>query len=463
MQNKGSFSSSLGFVLATAGSAVGLGNIWRFPYLAAKNGGGLFLVVYLILVATFGFTLLLTEIAIGRKTKKSPINAYRLINPKWSRLGNLSLMIPCFLLSYYGVIGGWVLKYSTLYLTGSGNNASNSGYFSDYISQPIQPVVYMIIFTLLTSFIVYRGVNNGIEKLSKIIMPILLILVVGISIYTLTLSHTDEFGNTRTGIDGLLAYIIPDLSDMTFKKFVSVLIDAMGQLFFSISVGAGVMITYGAYMNDKNNMIDNVAKTEACDTFVAIMAGIMVIIPVYVTQGREGMNSSGPSLLFESLPRVFSTLGTGGLLLGGVFFVMVFFAALTSSVSIMESIVASVMEKYNLSRTKTVIFETIILIIIGLAVCLGYNLFYFDITLPNGNHGQLLDVIDYITNNLLMPILTLLTCILIGWVVKPKFVIDEATKNGENFKNSRLYTIVVKYIAPILLIILFLQSFGLFI
>lgn len=461
MQNKSSFSSSLGFVLATAGSAVGLGNIWRFPYLAAKNGGGLFLVVYLLLVASFGFTLLVTEIAIGRRTKNSPVKAYKLVHPKWAPLGGLALIIPFFLLSFYGVIGGWVLKYAAIYLTGKGNDVATGGYFTDYISQPFEPVIYMALFTIITSFFVFLGVNKGIEKLSKIVMPILLILVIGISIYTLTLSHTDEFGNTRTGIDGLLAYVIPDTTDLTVQKFINVLIDAMGQLFFSISVGAGVMITFGAYMNDKNNMIDNVGKTEACDTFVAIMAGVMVIVPVFVTQGREGMNASGPSLLFESLPRVFSELGTGGLILGGAFFIMVFFAALTSSVSIMETIVNSIMDKYHLSRKKTVIIETIILIVIGTAICLGYNLFYFDVSFPNGHHGQLLDVIDYITNNLLMPILSLATCILIGWVVKPKYVIDEATKNGETFKDKRLYSIVVKYVAPILIIILLLQSFGL--
>ena len=461
-EKKSSFSSTLGFVLTTAGSAVGLGNIWRFPYLAAKNGGGLFLVVYLLLVATFGFALLVTEVAIGRKTKSSPIMAYEKVHPKFKSLGWFSLIIPFLILSYYGVIGGWVLKYFTMYVTGNGADAASTNYFSEYITQPVQPIVFMVIYTLLAAIVVFRGVNKGVERLSKIIMPILLLIVIGISIYTLTLSQTDSLGNTTTGIDGLLVYIIPDISNLTFSKFMHVLLDAMGQLFFSISVACGVIIAFGSYLGDKGNMIKCVGQIEICDTFVAVMAGIMVIVPIYVTQGREGMNASGPSLLFESLPSVFSSLGTGGLILGGAFFIMVFFAALTSSIAIMEAIIASLIDKFNISRKKAVIIEAAIMLAMGTTVCMGYNLLYFDVPLPNGSHGQLLDVIDYVSNSLAMPILAFLTCILIGWFTKPSYVIEEATKNGEKFRRRHIYSIVIKYVAPILLVVLFLQSLGIF-
>lgn len=461
MQNeKGSFTNSLGFVMAAAGSAVGLGNIWRFPYLAAKNGGGLFLLVYILLVVTFGFSLLVTEVTIGRKTKKCSLLAYGKVNPKWKWLGSLATIIPFLIISYYGVIGGWVLKYFTVYVTGDGNDASSNTYFSEFLSQPVEPIIFMTVFILVTAFIVFRGINNGVERLSKIIMPILMLIIIGISIFTLTMSYTNDQGVTTTGIDGLLAYIVPDLSDITFGKFMHVLLDAMGQLFFSISVACGVMVSFGSYMNDKDNLIKSVGQIEIFDTFVAFMAGIMVIVPLFITQGREGMNASGPSLLFVSLPNVFSSLGTVGLILGGAFFIMVFFAAITSSVALMEGIISAFTEKYNLSRKKAVIIETIIVLVIGACVCLGYNLLYFDIDLPNGSDGQLLDIIDYISNYIMMPLVALFTCILIGWIAKPQFVIDEATKNGEKFKRRRIFTIMIKYIAPVLLIVLFLQSIG---
>lgn len=461
MQNeKGSFSNSLGFVMAAAGSAVGLGNIWRFPYLAAKNGGGLFLVIYIILVATFGFSLLITEVTIGRKTKKCSLLAYGKVNPKWKWLGSFATIIPFLIISYYGVIGGWVLKYFTLYVTGQGSDASSKTYFSEFLSHPVEPIIFMVVFILVTAFIVFRGVNNGVEKLSKIIMPILFLLIIGISIFTLTMSYTNDQGITTTGIDGLIAYIVPDLSDITFSKFMHVLLDAMGQLFFSISVACGVMVTFGSYMKDKDNIIKSVGQIEFFDTFVAIMAGVMVIVPLFITQGREGMNESGPSLLFVSLPNVFSSLGTVGLILGGAFFIMVFFAAITSSVSLMEAVISAFTEKYNISRKKAVIIETIIALGVGACVCLGYNLLYFDIELPNGSSGQILDIIDYISNYIIMPIVALFTCILIGWIVKPKYIIDEATRNGEKFKRSRIYSVMTKFIAPLLLIILFIQSLG---
>ena len=454
-----SFSGSLGFILTAAGSAVGLGNIWRFPYLAAKNGGGVFLISYLVLVLTFGFTLLVTEIAIGRKTKRSPVSAYGEVHPKWKWVGGLTVMIPFLILSYYGVVGGWVLKYCTVYLTGQGSSATGD-YFSNYIAQPVQPVIFMAIYTLITAFVVYRGINKGIEKLSKIMMPILLVVIVGISIFVLTISRTNSAGETVTGIDGLVAYIVPDVSDLTVSGLMHVLLDAMGQMFFSISVASGIMIAYGSYCGDDNDLTKSVGLIEICDTFVAFMAGVMVIVPLFVVLGRDGMNASGPTLLFVAMPGVFAYMGIGGMILGGAFFIMIFFAAITSSVSMMEAVVSSLIEKFGMARNKAVFIQTGLILVLGIAVCMGYNILYFDITLPNGGSGQILDVLDYLSNNIMMPLVAIATCILIGWIVKPKYVIEESTKNGEKFRRQGLYVIMVRFVAPIFLIVLFLQSLG---
>ena len=461
-KKRSSFSGTLGFIMAAAGSAVGLGNIWRFPYLAAKNGGGLFLVIYLVLGVTFGFALLVSEVAIGRKTKCSPISAYGALRPRWKWLGSLTVFVPFLVMPYYSVVGGWVLKYALMYLTGQGNTVADPEYFTAYVSTLAQPVAFMAVYVLLTAIVIYLGVSNGIEKMSKILLPVLVMIVIGISIFVLTISYTAEDGTTTTGIDGLLAYIIPDVSGLTFTGFVDVLVDAMGQIFFSIGVASGVMIAFGSYAGDRDNMIKSVGVIEIFDLLVAFLAGIMVIVPVYVFVGREGMNASGPSLLFVSMPAVFASMGTAGLVLGAVFFVMVFFAALTSSVSMMEAVVSSWMEKYNISRKKAVVIETVAAYLIGVVVCLGYNVFYFELTLPDGTTGQLLELMDYVSNNLLEPVVAIGTCILVGWILKPRMVVDEVTKNGEKFKRRSLYTVMVRFVAPVLLCILLMKSFGVF-
>ena len=292
-------------------------------------------------------------------------------------------------------------------------------------------------------------------------MPVLLIVILVISIYVLSLCYTNSAGETTTGIDGFLTYIIPDVSDLTAEKFMHVLLDAMGQLFFSISVASGVMIAYGSYFGDKDNLIKSVGQIEICDTFVALMAGVMVIVPLYAVLGREGMSASGPGLLFAAMPAVFGSMENTGMIIGAAFFVMVFVAALTSSVSIMEASVSSMIEKFGMERKKAVLILTIILLALGVVVCMGYNILYFDITLPNGSSGQLLVIFDYISNNIVMPLVAIFTCILIGWAVKPKYVIDEAVKNGESFRRRYVYIVMVKVIAPVLLVVLFLQSLGL--
>ena len=460
-KSRSSFSGQLGFIMAAAGSAVGLGNIWRFPYLAAKDGGGVFIVCYLVLALTFGFTLLTTEIAIGRKTRQSPLTAYKKLDKHWGIIGVLACLVPTIILPYYCSIGGWVFKYLSVYLTGQGAAAAQDGYFADYITSTPQPLIWMLIYFAVTAFIVICGVEKGIEKYSKILMPILVVLVVGISLFSLTLNHTDADGVTRTGLEGLKVYLIPDFSGMTLKQFFIVIMDAMGQLFFSISVAMGIMVAYGSYARKETNLMTSINQIEIFDTAIALLAGLMIIPAVFVFMGMDGM-SAGPGLIFVSLPKVFVAMGGLGNVIGLVFFLIVSFAAVTSSVSVMEAIVSSLMDAFHISRRKGSIIVSIYALIVGVIVCLGYNALYFEVTLPNGTVGQILDIMDYISNNCLMPLVALLTCILIGWVVKPKTVIDEVTQGKYKFQRKGLYVVMIKFVAPVLLLVLLLQAFGLF-
>lgn len=459
-QKRNSFSGSVGFVLAAAGSAVGLGNIWRFPYLAAKDGGGLFLLIYLILALTFGFTLLVTEIAIGRKTKQSPLTAYAKLRPRWGFLGVVASLVPVIILPYYCVIGGWVIKYFLAYLTGEGMQTAEDGYFTNFISGEVSPIVMLVIFLAVVSVVIILGVNKGIENFSKVLMPILILLVLGIAVFSLTISHTDADGMTRTGLQGLRIYVVPDLSGVTLKGFFSVLLDAMGQLFFSLSVAMGIMVAYGSYVKDDANLVRSINQIEVFDTLVAFLAGVMIIPAVFTFMGREGMEASGPSLMFISLPKVFAAMGRMGNVIGCLFFAMVLFAALTSAISVMEAVVSSLMDKFHWSRLKASLVEMGVALAAGIVVCFGYNKWYFELKLPNGTTAQILDVMDYLSNNLFMPLVAIGTCILVGWLLKPKTIIDEVEKTGDKFRRRGLYVVMVKYIAPVLLVILFLKSVG---
>ena len=458
-QKRSNFSGSIGFVLAAAGSAVGLGNIWRFPYLAARDGGGIFLLCYVILALTFGFALLTTEIAIGRKTGQSPLTAYACLSEKFKWVGVLACLIPVIILPYYCVIGGWVLKYLTAFLFNASATVAD-GYFISFITAQWSPLIFFLVYMSITALVVYTGVEKGIERFSTILMPILLILILCIALFSLTLSHTDANGVTRTGLEGFKYYVIPNFDGMTLSKFATVLMDAMGQLFYSVSVAMGIMITYGSYVKKETNLVKSVNQIEICDTAVAFLAGLMIIPTVYTFMGPEGM-SSGPSLMFISLPKVFEAMGPIGGVVGIAFFVMVAFAALTSSVSIMEAIVACFMDQFRISRKKATIGVTVIGLIGGVLVCLGYNVLYFDLTLPNGAVGQILDVMDYLSNSILMPIVAIATCLLVGWVVKPKTIIDEVTLGGLKFGREKLYVVMVKYITPAMLLFLLLQALGL--
>ena len=449
LTKRNSFSSSLGFVLAAAGSAVGLGNIWRFPYLAAKNGGGIFLVIYLILALTFGFTLLVSEVAIGRKTKQGCLTAYGVLHKKSKWIGVFAEIVPFMILPYYCIIGGWVLKYFTVFATGNGSAAAADDYFGGFITAPVSPIVFDVIFLAATAIVIALGVNKGIEAISKGLMPLLLLAIIGISIFSLTLKGNDG----RTGLEGFKIFIVPNLDGMGAKDIFNVVLDAMGQLFYSISVAMGIMVTYGSYFKDDENLMKSVNRIEIFDTLVAFLAGVMIIPAVYAFLGAEGM-TAGPGLMFIALPKVFEAMGPAGTWIGAAFFLMVLFAALTSSISILEAVVSGFMDKFGWSRKKAVIIETAAALVLGVIICLGYNLFYFELKLPNGSVGQILDIFDYISNNILMPVVAISTCVLIGWIVKPKAIIDEATKNGERFGRKGMYIVMVKFIEPVLLFLL---------
>lgn len=456
---RSNFGGKIGFVLAAAGSAVGLGNIWRFPYLAARDGGGLFLIVYIILAITFGYTLLSTEVAIGRKTRQSPLTAYGKLHSKWKWIGYLAYIVPFLIMPYYSAIGGWVTKYFVVFVTGHGSEAADDGFFTDFITKEGEPVIYMVVFFLICALIIVMGVDKGIEKSSRILMPILLVMVIGIAVFSLTIKGTGADGKVISGLDGMKVYLIPDFEGVTVKSFLYIVMDALGQLFYSLSVAMGIMITYGSYVPDNTDLCRSIEHIEVFDTAVAFLAGVMIIPAVFVFMGKDGM-SSGPSLMFVSLPKVFAAMGPIGNLIGAVFFAMVLFAAITSAMSILEAIVSSLMDSLKMSRLRAVIVESIMALAIGTVVCLGYNRFYFEITLPNGATAQVLDILDYLSNYIFMPIVAIATCILVGWVLKPETVIDEATKNGERFGRRGLFIVMVKFIAPVLLFVLFLMSAG---
>ena len=453
------FSGQVGFVLAAAGSAVGVGNLWRFPYLAAKDGGGLFLLVYLALVLTFGFTLLTSDIAIGRRTKKSAIGAYTEMHPRWRFLGILTFLVPVLIMTYYAVIGGWITKYAVSYLTGQAAAAAQDNYFTSFISSPVSPVVFALLFMGVTAFIVYNGVQDGIERVSRYMMPVLLVLVVVIAGYSLTLRHTDASGQMRTGMEGFVYYLTPHLEGLTVSRFLQILLDAMSQLFFSLSVSMGIMITYGSYVKPDVNLNRAVNQIEFFDTGVALLAGAMIIPAVYVFSGVEGMGA-GPSLMFVSLPKVFNAMGAAGVVVGVLFFVAAIFATLTSCISVLESIVANCMEILHTNRKKTVLVLSGVYLAASAVIALGYSIFYFEVQLPNGSTGQLLDIMDYVSNSVMMPLIALLSTILIGWVVGPDYVVEEMEKGGARFTRKKIYRVMIRYNAPVMMLVLFLQSTG---
>lgn len=441
MNNKrDTFSGKIGFVFAAAGSAVGLGNLWRFPYLAAKYGGGIFILVYLIVAVTFGFTLMITEAAIGRKTGLSAVGAFKKLDKRFGFVGYLACLVPFLITPYYCVIGGWVIKYMASFVTGQVSQAATDAYFTGFIAQPVEPVIWFAIFALLTSIVVIIGVQKGIEKASVVLMPLLIILIILISIFCVT----------RPGaLAGLKYYLLPDLKNFSITTVIS----AMGQMFYSMSLAMGIMITYGSYMPKSTDLRSSVRQIEIFDTLVAFLAGLMIVPSVFVfSGGSQEALSKGPSLMFITLPKVFDNMAFGGLI-GTAFFVLVLFAALTSSISLLETCVSILCDKFHWNRKKSTIICTVYIVVLGAIVSLGFGPLSFVQILGLG----LLDFFDFLSNSVLMPIVALLTCIFVGYVIKPKALIDEMEIGGK-LSSKRLFTVVIKYIAPVCIVLILISS-----
>ena len=442
-KKRSSFTGKIGFVLAAAGSAVGLGNIWRFPYLAAKYGGGIFLLVYLILAVTFGFALMTAEIAIGRKTGKSAIHAFGDLNKKFGFIGILASIVPIIILPYYSVIGGWVAKYLTVFVTGKAHAAAADDYFSNFIAQPFEPLGWFLLFIGLTAIVVLFGVEKGIEKVSKFMMPVLVVLTIGIAIYSMCMPGA---------LEGVKYYLLPD-----FSKFsATTVLAAMGQLFYSMSLAMGIMITYGSYMKKDVSINSSVSQIELFDTGIAFLAGLMVIPAVFsFSGGDESALGKGPGLMFITLPKVFDSIpGVMGSVIGALFFVLVLFAALTSSISLMETVVSIFRDKFGWGRKFTCIIVAVGSILLGIPSSLGFGVWSH----ININGNTFLDMFDIFSNSILMPIVAFLTCIFIGFIIKPQTLVDEVEVDGKPFKRKKLFAVMIKYVAPICIVLILISS-----
>lgn len=440
MAKRSEFSNKLGFVLAAAGSAVGLGNIWRFPYLAAKYGGGLFLLIYILLVISFGFAIMTAEIAIGRKTNLSPIGAFKALNEKFGFIGVIASVVAFLIVPYYSVIGGWVIKYFVTFLIGDHGLTAQDTFFTSFISSPIEPIMWQIIFVLATFIVVIKGVKGGIEKASRIMMPVLLVLSIIVAVYSVSLPGAME---------GVKYFLIPKLSDFSFHTILA----ALGQMFYSLSLAMGIMITYGSYLSKNDDIEKSVRQIELCDTGIAILAGFMVIPAVFAFSGgnKEAL-SAGPGLMFITLPKVFNSMGMSRIV-GIVFFLLVIFAALTSSISLMEAVVATVCDRFKMSRKKASVLVAITTILLGIPSSLG-NGIWSNFTIIG---MDFLTFMDFITNSILMPIGALLTCIFIGYIIKTDVIVDEV-KSSSKFKSEKLFRVMIKYVAPICIIAILVSS-----
>ena len=436
------FSSRLGYVLAVAGSAVGLGNIWRFPYLAAKYGGGIFLLVYLILTVSFGYVLIVSETALGRMTQKSPIGAFKSFGQGiWYKIGGwINAIIPILIVPYYSVIGGWVIKYFVEYIKGNVNVLARDNYFNNFISDSFNVEFWFIIFALFAFITILGGVKNGIERSSKIMMPILVVLAIMVVIYSVT----------RPGaIEGVKYFLIPNFEDFSIMTIVA----AMGQMFYSLSIAMGILYTYGSYLEKDVDIEKSTKQVELFDTAIAILAGLMVIPAVFAfsTEAAESLQA-GPSLMFITLPKVFASMGAGTIA-GILFFLLVFFAALTSAISLLETSVSSLSQQFHISRNKAIVIMAFVMLAFGTTSCLGYGVWDFISIFGMA----FLDFYDFLTNSIMMPIAALATCILIINVVGFQKIIDEV-KISSPFKREKMYVFFMKYLASFFLIIILLSS-----
>ena len=430
-RKRSSFSGKLGFVLSAAGASVGLGNIWRFPYLAAKYGGGIFLLVYIILALTFGYTMIVAETALGRMTKKSPVGAYESFGKsKWLSFGGwINAVIPILIVPYYSVIGGWVIKYLAEYLLGHGQALATDEYFSAFISNGRSTEICFILFTLFTVVIIYAGVRNGIERVSKFMMPILVVLSLLIAGYSVS----------RPGaMSGVKYLLVPNLENFSWMTVVS----AMGQMFYSLSIAMGILITFGSYMKKDTSIEDSTQNVEIFDTAIAIMAGLMIIPAVFAF-----------SLMFITIPKVFASMGLGAAV-GILFFVLVLFAAVTSSIALTESAVSTFEDELHWSRKKATVFMAVIMLLLGTLSCLGYGPLA-GVTVIG---MQFLDFFDFLTNSVMMPIAAIATCLLVSRVIGVAKIEQEVTNGGHPFRRKVIFQFMIQYLCPIFATIILISS-----
>lgn len=449
---RSSWSGKWAFILAAAASAVGLGNMWRFPYLAAKYGGGTFLLTYLVLVFTFGVSLLLLETALGRTTGQSAIGAFKQFGKKYAFIGILASAVPFIITPYYCIIGGWVTKYAAAYLINGPEALADGGnFFSGFITSNTESFLWMLLFMAIVFIVVSLGVKGGIEKANLVMMPALIIMAVGIALYTLTMPGA---------VDGALYYLTPD-----FSKFSpELVIGALGQMFYSLSLAMGIMITYGSYLDKKSSLTQSVARIGGFDIGVSFLAGLMIVPAAFVAMGsgEAVAANSGPSLMFVILPTVFADMGGAATVVGFLFFLLVLFAALTSAISLTETCTSIVQDGAGWSRKKALCAVIGVVTVAGIFVNLGYNGLSF--IEPMGEGTTLLDFFDFISNSVIMPIVALLTCIFVGWIIKPKAIVDEVKISSE-FKVEKAWTVIIKYVAPVLVVVILVafvaQTFGL--
>ena len=442
--NRSSFSGKIGFVLSAAGASVGLGNIWRFPYLAAKYGGGIFLLIYILLALTFGYTMIVAESALGRMTRKSPVGAFKSFGKKagWLSFGGwINAVIPVLIVPYYSVIGGWVIKYLIEYLKGNSTKLATDGYFSEFISNGASTEICFVIFCMITLIIIYAGVRNGIERVSKFMMPILVILSVIIAIYSVT----------RPGaMAGVKYFLVPNPKNFSWMTVVT----AMGQMFYSLSIAMGILITFGSYMKKDTSIEDSTRNVEVFDTAIAIMAGLMIIPAVFAFSGGDPDTlQAGPSLMFITIPKVFANLGFGTAV-GIIFFLLVLFAAITSSIALTESAVSTVEDEIGWGRKKATVIIGLIMIILGTLSCLGYGPLAFVKIIGM----QFLDFFDFLTNSVMMPIAALMTSLFVTKVVGIDRMEEEIRHGESKFRRKKIFIVMIKYLCPIFAIIILASS-----
>lgn len=440
---RSTFSGKLGFVLSAAGASVGLGNIWRFPYLAAKYGGGIFLLIYILLALTFGYTMIMAETSIGRMTKKSPVGAYASFGrSKWLPFGGwINAVIPLLIVPYYSVIGGWVIKYLVGYLTGNGSALAADGYFSTFISDGFSTEICFLIFAGITLGIIYAGVRNGIERVSKFMMPILVVLSVMIAVYSMT----------RPGaVRGIQYFLVPNLKNFSWMTVVT----AMGQMFYSLSIAMGILITFGSYMKKDISIEGSTEHVEIFDTAIAIMAGLMIIPAVFAFSGGDPDTlQAGPALMFITIPKVFANMGMGTFV-GVLFFILVLFAALTSSIALTESSVSTIEDELGWSRKKSTLLVAVVMVILGTLSCLGYGPLA-SVTIIG---MQFLDFFDFMTNSVMMPIAAIATCLLVSRVIGVEKIEEEVTQGGKPFKRKRVFNMMIRRLCPIFAAIILISS-----